>query len=391
MATEKVTITLDKPHSGQQKVLDEQARFNVICCGRRWGKSKLATRILSKTAIGGEPAGYFTPTYKLLEATFKECLVKLSPVIEKKHDNQFIQLVTGGAIDFWSMDNPYAGRSRKYKKVVVDEAAFVKNLWEVWTESVRPTLTDLKGDAFFFSTPKGKNDFYKLFMRGKAGEPNWKSWQMSTYTNPFIDPTEIDDAKKDLPELAFLQEYMAEFGDNVANPFGLNHIARAVMPMSNNPAVCYGVDLAKKNDWTVITGLDKFGQVCYFDRFQKDWLQTKQAVIALPPGRICIDSTGVGDSIAEEIARHRDTELFVFTQKSKQQLMEGLAFAIQNREITVIEGVMKDELDSFEYQYTRTGVKYSAPSGLHDDAVCSLALAKHIHKGAAQSGNISVW
>lgn len=388
MATQQVQITLDKPHAGQQQVLDELQRFNVICCGRRWGKSKLAARILCKTAIAKNPAGYFTPTYKLLEATFKDCLSKLSPIVSKKHDNQFIELITGGVIDFWSMDNPYAGRSRKYKKVVIDEAAFVKNLWDMWTESIRPTLTDLKGDAYFFSTPKGKNDFYKLFMRGKSSEPNWASWQMSTYTNPFIDPLEVDDAKKDLPELAFKQEYLAEFSDNVANPFGLDHISRAVYPLSTNPATCFGIDLAKKNDWTVITGLDRHGNVCYFDRFQKDWKQTREAIISLPNVPTCIDATGTGDAILEDVSRQRDNvEGYVFTAKSKQQLMEGLAFAIQNRQVTVLEGVMKDELDSFEYEYTRTGVRYTAPAGLHDDAVCSLALARHIHGKTVSSGS----
>jgi hypothetical protein len=161
--------------------------------------------------------------------------------------------------------------------------------------------------------------------------------------------------------------------------------------LSSQPAVCFGIDLAKKNDWTVITGLDKFGHVCYFDRFQKDWQQTKHTILALPPGKICIDSTGVGDAIAEEIAAQRDTELFVFTQRSKQQLMEGLAFAIQNRQVTVLDGVMRDEMESFEFEYTRSGVRYTAPSGLHDDTVCSIALARHILKDAAQGGEFSVW
>jgi hypothetical protein len=389
--TKEVIVTLSEPHINQRRVLDEAKRFNAVCCGRRWGKSRLAINLISEPSIESFPTGYFTPTYKLLENTYKECIAALSPIISKKHDNQFIELITGGIIDFWSLDNPQAGRSRKYKRVVIDEAAFVKNLWEAWTEAIRPTLTDLKGDAWFLSTPKGKNDFYKLFMRGKGGEENWASWQMSTYTNPYIDPLELDDAKRDLPEIAFNQEYLALFSDNVANPFGLDHISRCIYPLSSNPVVCFGIDLAKKHDWTVITGLDKFGQVCYFDRFQKDWKQTKETIFALPSAKLCVDSTGAGDPIAEEIARERETQMFWFTSKSKQQLMEGLAFAIQNRAVTVLDGVMKDELDSFEYEYSRTGVKYNAPSGLHDDCVCSLALALHIHKSASTSGEISVF
>lgn len=391
MQVKELEIVLNEPHAAQAKVLSEAKRFNTLCCGRRWGKSKLAVNLLSEPAIESFPTGYFTPTYKLLEGTFAECLNALHPIISRKHENQKIELITGGVIEFWSLDNPYAGRSRKYKRVIGDEIAFAKNFWEQWTESMRPTLTDLKGDAWFLSTPKGKNDFYKLFMRGKSGEENWASWQMSTYTNPYIDPLEIDDAKKDLPELAFNQEYLAEFSENIANPFGLDHISRCVYPISKEPSVCFGVDLAKKNDWTVIVGLDKFGQVSHFQRFQKDWKQTKETIIGLPPGIITVDSTGAGDPIAEEIQNARETEAFIFTSRSKQQLMEGLAFAIQNRKVTVLEGVMKDELDSFEFEYTRTGTKYTAPPGLHDDCVCALALALKNHKQAAQSGEISVW
>jgi hypothetical protein len=164
-----------------------------------------------------------------------------------------------------------------------------------------------------------------------------------------------------------------------------------VYGLSTLPPVCFGIDLAKKNDWTVIVGLDRFGQICYFDRFQKDWKQTKETILALPPGMITIDSTGVGDPIAEDIARVRETELFIYTPRSKQQLMEGLAYGIQNREVTVLDGVMKDELDSFEFEHTRTGVIYTAPSGMHDDCVNALALARKNHNTAAQTGSISVW
>lgn len=380
-------ITLNEEHAGQKQVLDEAKRFNVLCCGRRFGKSALAVNLLAETAIAGKPAGYFAPTYKLLDGTYNECLNALEPIVTRKNEHQFIELLTGGRIEFWSLENELAGRSRKYKRVILDEVAFAKNLWKLWTESIRATLSDFKGDAWFMSTPKGKNDFHKLFMRGKTGEDNWRSWQMSTYMNPYIDPLEIDDAKKDLPELAFSQEYMAEFNDNVANPFGTAFIAQCTFPMSTLPAVCFGIDLAKSHDWSVIVGLDKHGSVCYLDRWQSDWRTTKEKILRLPQAAIAIDSTGVGDPIGEDIQRVRgNVEAFKFTAISKQQIMEGLAVAIQSRIITFPEGVITDELNNFEYIYTRTGVRYSAPDGLHDDVVCALALAwkkyQEVGKGA---------
>ena len=370
-------IRLVQTTRSQSKVLNERKRFNVLCCGRRWGKSKLAINLIGESAMDGFPAAYFAPTYKLLEGTFKELLQRLEPAIKKKHDNQFIELKTGGNIDFWSMENQLAGRSRKYKRAIIDEAAFNRNLWNTWTEAIRPTLTDLKGDAWFMSTPKGKNDFYKLFMRGQTQEPNWMSWQMPTSTNPHIDISEIEDARKDLPELAFSQEYLAEFNESVANPFGFNFIKMCTMPMSTEQPVCFGIDLAKSVDWTVIIGLDRFGQVCFFERFQRPWNETKEIIMRLPAKvPLRIDSTGVGDPIVEDVQRQRDLVTGVkYTSQTKQQLMEGLAAAIQQRKITFPEGVITAELESFEFEMTRTGVKYTAPPGMHDDCVNALALA----------------
>lgn len=372
-------ITLPEPHAAQFAVINQAQRFNVLNCGRRWGKSVLAINLISDTAINSLPAGYFTPTYKLLEGAFKEAIEVLNPLVKRKHDNQFIELETGGIIEFWSLDNPNAGRSRKYKRAIIDEAAFVKSLWEAWTKAIRPTLTDLIGDAWFMSTPRGKNDFYKLYSRGSSGEANWQSWQMPTSTNPFISLDEIEDAKRDLPEAAFNQEYLAIFDDNAANPFGIKHIAQCVKPMSNRAPVCYGVDLAKSHDWTVIIGLDEMGDICYFDRWQSDWSQTRQRLIStIGYTAASIDSTGVGDPIVEDIQKScNQAHAFRFTSQSKQQLMEGLASAIQKGEISVLEGQIKDELESFEFEYGRTGIKYSAPDGMHDDCVCSLALARH--------------
>lgn len=94
-----------------------------------------------------------------------------------------------------------------------------------------------------------------------------------------------------------------------------------------------------------------------------------------------IDSTGVGNPVVEEIQKLcGGAEGYTFTQISKQQIMEGLAYAIQNGYISVLDNVMKDELESFEFEYSRTGVKYRAPEGCHDDTVCALALAFHKFK-----------
>jgi len=169
---------------------------------------------------------------------------------------------------------------------------------------------------------------------------------------------------------------MANPAENAANPFGSQHIRKCIHPVTSMPVVAYGIDLAKSVDWTVIVGLDIDGNVAYFDRFQMDWHNTKQTILRLSKCPILVDSTGVGDPILEDLQREGvNIQGLKFTSSSKQQLMEGLQAAIHQGKIGYPEGIISQELEVFEYQYTATGVKYSSPSGFHDDAVMSLALA----------------
>jgi hypothetical protein len=170
---------------------------------------------------------------------------------------------------------------------------------------------------------------------------------------------------------------MANPMENASNPFGSNHILECVRKLSNKATKFIGIDLAKSFDYTVIIGLDENGHVSYFDRFQVDWKQTKEKILMLNKSiPILIDSTGVGDAITEDLQRHfQNMTGFKYTSQSKQQLMELLASTIQQKQIGFPEGVIKEELEVFEYQFTASGVRYNAPSGFHDDCVNALALA----------------
>ena len=376
-------IELPTPHLNQKKILDADKRFIVIMCGRRFGKSELSQILIIKEALKGGNVAYITPTYGLAQVFF-ERLTKVLP-FKSNISKLKIYCPNEGSIEFFTGERLDNLRGRKFHLVIVDEAAFIPDLEDGWNNSIRPTLTDYEGKAVFLSTPRGKNFFYSLFM--KQGENDWQSFKFSTYDNPHINPREIDEARIQLPEVVFEQEYMANPSENSANPFGNAFIKRCVKPISAQPIVCYGIDLAKSVDYTVIIGLDKDGNVAYFDRFQMDWHNTKETIKRLPPAPIVVDSTGVGDPILEDLLREGvNIEGLKFTSQSKQQLMEGLASAIQQGRIGFPEGVIVDELDVFEYQFTAHGVRYSAPSGFHDDTVMALALAWQNHNIKRGSG-----
>ena len=365
-------IELSEPHINQQVILDNSARFRVVMCGRRFGKSELSQIEIISEALRGHNVAYITPTYKLAK-TFFEKLATLIPFPANKSE-LIIQFPTGGTVEFFTGERLDNLRGRKFHFVVVDEASFIPNLEDGWLNSIRPTLTDYKGKALFLSTPKGKNYFYSLFMKN---EGDWKSFKFTTYDNPYIDRNEIDDARNQLPNAVFEQEYMANPMENASNPFGINHIDECVKELSNKATKYIGIDLAKSFDYTVIVGLDQDGNVSYFDRFQVDWKQTKEKILTLNRSTpILIDSTGVGDAITEDLQRHfQNMTGFKYTSQSKQQLMELLASTIQQKQIGFPRGIIKEELEVFEYQFTASGVRYNAPSGFHDDCVNALALA----------------
>lgn len=388
----------------QRAILDSPARYTATAASTKVGKTASHIVWLFEEALKckeNQSVWWIAPTHAQAKIAFNRMKVQITEKsLYKSNDSELlITLITGAKIQFKTGEKPDNLYGDDVYAVVIDEASRCRE--EAWF-AIRSTLTATGGKCKFIGNVKGKkNWFYKLCQKAKNGEDaNYQYFKITAYDaadagmmtkdgRPFIE--EIREAERDLPESVFRELYLAEASDDGSNPFGMDHIARAVMPLSSQPPVCFGIDLAKKHDWTVITGLDRWGQIAYFERFQRDWDATRKAIISLPPGKICIDSTGVGDPIAEDVARVRDVEQFIFSMRSKQQIMEGLAYAIQRREITILDGVMKDEMDTVEYEYTRTGVLYRVPDGMHDDCVHSLALANKILPESKNSGNISVW
>lgn len=402
------TINYTRPflYSYQTAILNSKARFTCTEAATKIGKTASHIIWLFEQALqckNGESVWWIAPTINQAKIAFDRMKIQIEPksLFTSNETNRTITLVTGARLEFKTGEKPDSLYGSDTFACVVDEASRCRE--EAW-HAIRSTLTATGGKCKFIGNVKGrKNWFYKLCLKAKNKEDpiNYEYFKITAYDaaaegmmtkdgRPFIE--EIEDAKKDLPESIFNELYLAEPSEDGSNPFGMDYISKCVYPISTMPSVCFGVDLAKKSDWTSQIGLDKFGAVSYYDTFQKDWKQTTQSILSLPYAPLAIDSTGVGDPIAEDIASKRENvKLFLFTQRSKQQLMEGLAYAIQSRAISFPEGRIKDQLEQFEFEYTRTGVKYSAPEGMHDDDVCALALAYSIHKESAAMGELSIW
>jgi phage FluMu gp28-like protein len=366
----------------------------VVNCGRRWGKTVLGVDLAVDVALGDEetdglPVGWFAPTYKLLAEPWAEAKTILADVIESKNESlRQLRLVTGGTLDFWSLDDGDAGRGRKYARVVIDEAAMSRNLEAAWNNAIRPTLADYRGDAWMFSTPKGHNFFWKAYTFGQDdAQPEWRSWSMPTSTNPYIDKEEIEAARSELPELVFAQEFLAEFladGGSIFRGVGaaIDKGRKANEPPKEGASYALGVDVARVEDFTVICVLDASGRQVYFERFnQISWERAVSAIARVAKLYNCpayLDSTGVGDPIHEQCRKAGvSVRPYAFTNASKESLIDNLAIAIERGEVRLMDvAVQTSELLAYQYEVTPSrNVRMNAPPGMHDDTCIALALA----------------
>ncbi len=381
----EVRLRLPRPHPEQYRVLEESKRFNVLCCGRRWGKTTIAMDRIVRPVLEGKKTAWFAPSYKDLSDAWRELQKTLAPVISRKDEQRHrMEVCTGGILDGHSLDSPDAGRGRAYHAIVIDEAAMVRNLEQAWQQSIRPTLSDYRGSAWFLSTPKGvSNYFHALYQRGQSDNAEWASWRMPTSSNPYILQSEIDSAQGDLTDLAFSQEYLAQFVTWTGAVF--RRIMDAVRPPGTTaPAAIIGVDWGRVGDYTVITVLSEQGQVIEIDRFRGIEYSLQRARLKAIWERhgkrawIMAEVNSMGEPVVEQLQLDGLPVVgFVTTGPSKAAIIEGLTLAFERGTITIPnEPALIGELQSFEAKRLPSGfTRYSAPDGQHDDMVMSLAFA----------------
>ena len=394
----------------QEAAIFDEARISVIEAGTKSGKTVGCMAWITEIAwLGKRGWNYWwvAPYYAQAAIAYRRMKDGLPPQIYKANDNDMtLKLTNGTTIWFKSGDKPDTLYGEDVYGCVVDEASRLRQ--ESWW-AVRSTLTATRGPLRIIGNVKGKlNWAFKLAKRAQDWVRRWeeggrKGKKLYAYhvitcwdavAAGVLDQEEIEDAREDLPEAVFQELYEAKATETGSNPFGHEHIKECILPYTpSGTPVVWGWDLARKRDWTVGIGLDEFGQVVGFERFKRSWPSTIDTILEVTGTTpALVDSTGVGDAILGQLQRDggRNYEGLVFTSRSKQQLMEGLAVAIQNHGVYFTNGVLVDELDSFEYEHNRTGTLYSAPEGMHDDCVCALALARQILV-TTEIGDAEVW
>lgn len=231
----------------QTVVFDDPHRFKVVNVGRRAGKTLVSViKLIQVASEGNKTCWYVAPTYRQAKNIAWSILKEYMPPKAKAiwNETELKCLLPGvkSEIHLKGADNPDSLRGTHIDFAIFDEVAFFANWKDTW-QALRPILVDSKAPAWFISTPNGLNHFYQLY---NIKDPDYTSFHFTTYDNPYVDQLEIDKAKREMDELTFRQEFLAEF----TRPSG---VVYREWPVENYKAIDYNpaLPLHLTFDWGV--------------------------------------------------------------------------------------------------------------------------------------------
>lgn len=371
------------------QILNSPARFKVLACGRRWGKSELGLiDILTAAHLEHKRCWWIAPTYQMASQIWRDLITSLKHLagLKVSQTERRIDLPKGGMIAIRSANNPDKLRGEGLDLAIIDEAAFMPA--RIWHDVIRPMLATTRGAARFLSTPNERNWFWDRHREGEDPEnPEWQSFHSSTAQSNLVHPDELASIKRETPEHIWEAEYEAKFLDGHGQVF--RHITAAAAPAPYNepqPGHAYvaGIDWGRANDYTAIAVLDasnnkmvalhRFNQVGW--QLQRDRLAN--IVNTWRPQVIWAEANSIGEpNIDALVQAGMPIRSFYTSAKSKAPLIESLALAIERNDITLLDDpVLLAELADYSLERLPNGAyRYGAPPAGHDDTVIATALA----------------
>jgi hypothetical protein len=234
-----VQLSLQRLHDGQLAALRtlQSHRFKALRCGRRFGKTDFAKTWIADGLLRGGECAWLAPQHRTWAEVYSELATDLRPIVDKSSKQAGVmRMRTGGRLDFWTLENPIAGRGRRYRRIVIDEAAFAKDgdnkiegsMMSIFEKSIKPTLYDYGGEVLVCSNSAGKNPdnfFYNICTDPLYG---FHEFHATTLDNPMLPKRQTNetveewlerrnhlhaDLVKDTDPLVYAQEYLAEFVD----------------------------------------------------------------------------------------------------------------------------------------------------------------------------------
>ena len=404
-----MNITLFNPHKGQRNVIngfaDSEHKFGVVSTGRQFGKSLLGQNLmlywLLKTS--NNKGAWISPIYNQSKKVFQEIMNASHKIV--KHSNKAdltLEFINGSTLQFLSAERYDSIRGFSFSHMVVDEAAFIKEI--AMQEAIYPTLSALGKKCLIISTPKSKNWFYNAYLKGSNGGSDYISFRGISTDNPHIDDSFILEQSKSLPPEIYKQEYLAEFSESGNDVFtGVDAICilNGWTTYQSNKRYYAGVDFGIQHDYSVLTIMDDSGRVVRVERINGSSYAeiAKQFSTILRSYRITggfAETNGVGLPVFEMLSKEvRKLRGWNTTNANKAEGIRNLIYDIQEGSL---ELPSKDffphiynELNSYSYKTGPTGtVTFNAPSGLFDDCVMSLMLCNEARRKVGVSSKIYI-
>ena len=405
-----MNVKLFTPHLGQRKIIDgfadSEHKFGVVATGRQFGKSLLAQNLMLYWLLKNskQKGAWISPIYNQSKKVFQELSDAANKIIT--HSNKAdltMTFINGSTLQFLSAERYDSIRGFSFNYMVVDEAAFIKEI--AMQEAIYPTLSALGKKCLIISTPKSKNWFYNAFLKGNTEDVDYISFRGISTDNPHISAEFINDQRKSLPPEIFKQEYMAEFSESGNDVFtGVDNVCNINGWTEPQLSKRYfaGIDLGLQHDYSVCTIMDESGRVCYVDRINgtsyaeiaKRFISTLQRYKVT--GAYC-EVNGPGLPVFELINKEvRKVKDWVTNNSNKSDGIRSLIYDIQEMKIELPSKDffphLYDELNAYSYKISATGtMTFNAPSGFYDDCVMSLMLANEAkNKLVLSKGSIYV-
>ena len=373
-----------------REVLSNDARFKVIVAHRKSRKTTLAIcELLNWCATLPATYWYVAPYREEAKKTVwedPEMLPKYCPKNiwdNRNNSDLYLKFPNGSILYVLGADNPKGHRGPNPMGVILDEYDYMRP--EMWSAVIQPIMTvNPKGWCWFVGTFDGVKDLHAKYQFAK-NNPNWYGKILSATDSGIISPEALEEARKSTTEAFFQQEYMCKAIEGASSFFtNVDYCAyRGIMQPSSNRIYQLGVDLAKMNDYTVITPFDlcsftagkqeRFNQIDY--TLQKARIEA--AYLRWNKGRVWMDSTGVGEPVYDDLYKQQiKIEPFHFTESSRNDLLNHLQILIAQGKIKIPnDETLLDELRSFQYRLKGRKLRIEVPDNSHDDCVMSLALA----------------
>lgn len=395
------SLTLPALHPGQEAVRDNPAQYRVVPCGRRWGKSRLVSALVTECAWAGGRAWWIFPSHVVARPgwqTLRDIGHQLNrqgaPVLVRETERALLFTASKGEVLIRSADDPRSLVGEGLDLAAFDECGL--HLDQTWDESVRPTLLDRHGRALFVGVPKGTRGLlYTAHQKAVRGDEGWATFPASTFDNPFLPAPDLAQLRAEhdagqIPVRYYRQEYLAEFlpADGVV----FEHVLEcATAPGRDEPEAgatyVFGVDWGKRNNWTAVSCFDiNRREQAFISRWRGiEYVQGRGRILALAqrwrPLEIVAETNSMGDPIIEDMERENlPIRRFQTTHASKKLAIDALALAFAQKSIKIIaDPVQVAELQAFEAVPLPAGdVRYQAPTssdGGHGDTVMADAMA----------------